>query len=1005
MVDYVLGLDLGSNSVGWALVSRDGQALDGENLVKLKIRVFPTGVDQLDTKRERPRGQERRLARSQRRLHERRNRRRQGVRTILQGAGLLPRDHHQLAEVLAQDPYQPRKDGLDGPLTPHQFGRALYHLAQRRGFKSNRKQENTTEDGKVAKAVAELQEQIGGAGCRTLGEYLATCRAKEGDREFHCEQDGARIRNQYTLRAMYEEEFRLLWEAQRPHHPELLTEELRRCVHRVIFYQRPIWWDKGTIGDCELEPGEKRCPRAHWLGQQFRLLQEINLLTVVDGDEERPLTAEERRVLRDALTPKRKLTFDRIRSLLGFLDSQTFNLEEFSKRDYLSGNPVEASLRAKALRGWYDAASPALREQVYDALAEIEDEDELRALAAEQWGLDDAQLQALLKISLPTGRFALSRKAIRKIMPHLEAGEIFSKAKELAGYALSEEVATCPLLPPVDEAVATLTNPLVHRALTEMRKVVNAIARRYGPPAEIVVELARDMKNSAPRRREIFFENRKRRDENDGIRTRLIQEFGQPSPSRDDVLRYRLWEECGKTCVYTGKTISKRMLLSGEVQIDHVLPYSRTLDDSYMNKVLCFADENRTRKANKTPREAYGQDPERYEAILQRAARLPFDKRRKFTQKELDLNTFVERQLNDTRYMSRLATRYLKALGSTVRSVKGQTTAELRRQWGLDGMLDAGAAGKKTRDDHRHHAVDAVIIAQTTRGALQKLSTVKYAPRKVSLDPPWESFRHDVEEAVNAINVSHAPTRKLAGKLHEDTAYGPGDAPGAAVLRVPVGSLTPKMIPEIRDPAIRELVRRAVEDACRERGVELSGGDKVEKVLGDTTIRMPSGVPVRKVRIQRMEKTLVPVAHDPEGRPIKFVKPGGNHHVEIYQRPDGAWTGRAVSRFEAHQRRREGKPVVDRTGPDGAEFVMSLCINDMVECDDKNGRRRLYRVQNTSTSSPLLVLRLHTATRTDDKDPNVKAARRLVAVWKTFQSWDPRKVTVDLLGEVRPCND
>jgi len=364
MANYVLGLDLGSNSVGWAMITKEGKTLNNNLPILSGVRVFPEGLDQLNQKKEKPRGQDRRMARGQRRTRQRRSSRRERLATTLQNAGMLPKDGDELSALLAVDPYPLRAKGLDESLSMHEFGRVLYHLCQRRGFQSNRKQEKSKEDGKVAKETAELQDLIDTAGCRTLGEYLA----KLDDAFRHNSLESNRIRNRYTLRAMYKNEFAMLWDAQATFHPDTLTDDLRDKVHHAIFFQRPITWDKDKIGDCELEEGEKRCPKAHWLGQQFRLLQEINLLRVLDaGGEERPLTADERTILVAALTPKSKLTFDKIRQLLQFFDWQTFNLESQSKRKYLEGNPVEAALQKKSLKKWYNNASDELREEIYAA--------------------------------------------------------------------------------------------------------------------------------------------------------------------------------------------------------------------------------------------------------------------------------------------------------------------------------------------------------------------------------------------------------------------------------------------------------------------------------------------------------------------------------------------------------------------------------------------------------------------------------------------------------------
>jgi CRISPR-associated endonuclease Csn1 len=879
----------------------------------------------------------------------------------------------------------------------------LFHLVQRRGFKSNRKQEKSKEQGEVAKETAELKRKMEQEGCRTLGEYLARLEGKLRPDD----PESVRVRNRYTLRGMYEEEFEKLWSAQARFRPDLLTGELKEKLHRAIFFQRPLRYNPNVIGDCELEPGEKRCPHAHWMGQQFRMVQEINLLRFIDANgEERALNERERGILIESLGPKGNMPFVQIRELLGLTEKCTFNLEERSKRKHLNGNSIEAALRKKPLGKWYEDLPPQKRRAVYDALAEIEDEEQLLNLAVKDWGLDPEQAKHLLKVPCPVGYFRVSLKAIDKLMPFLLAGSIYSDAKENAGYSLTPHIEPQEHLPPVQETIKQLTNPLVRRALSEMRKVVNAIVAKYGRPVRIVVELARDMKSPPKKRREDFFENLRRRDENEEVRQRIRTEFPITSPSRDDVIKYKLWDECNRECPYTGRAIPQAKLFTGEIQIEHILPYSRTLDDSFMNKSLCYVDENRL-KHNRTPNEAYSSDPPRYEQILQRVARLPWPKRRRFIQKQIDLDECVARQLNDTRFASRAAVAYLKVLyGNTqeirVQCVKGGTTAELRHQWGLDEVL--GLAGQKNRADHRHHAVDAVVVALTTARSLQQLSTVKYNPVRPRLDPPWESLRDDVAKGVGAINVSHRPNRKLAGALHQDTGLGPTVEPNRYVHRVPVESLTPAMVQDIRDLSIRKIV----EDRCREKGIPLTGSKVIGKALGEPPLLMPSGVPIRRVRVLTTEKTVIPIRSKGD-RIIKGVLSGSNHHVEVYQKQgkDGEprWTGRAVSRFEAHQRLREGKPVVDRNPADGGEFVMSLCINDMfVLTDPKTRESKLYRVQKTSvsvqTQGPDLRFRLHTAARIDD---NATAVR--VSSWKTLQSLRPAKVVVDALGRIHPCHD
>ena len=176
-------------------------------------------------------------------------------------------------------------------LDPHEPG-ALYHLAQRRGYLSNRKSGKQDEDkGTVEPAINELRERMAAGGVRTLGEFLSRVDPV----------NERRIRHRCTARDMYLDEFEAIWEAQRPHHRGLLSDALKKQIADAIFHQRPLKSQKGLIGGCDLVPGKKRAPKALLISQRFRMLQKVNDLEVIYSDEShRHLTGEERaRVLED----------------------------------------------------------------------------------------------------------------------------------------------------------------------------------------------------------------------------------------------------------------------------------------------------------------------------------------------------------------------------------------------------------------------------------------------------------------------------------------------------------------------------------------------------------------------------------------------------------------------------------------------------------------------------------------------------------------------------------
>ncbi len=529
----VLGLDLGSNSIGWALLeSSDDRGNNFTGLIDTGVRIFQEGVDRTTTGAEISKNAQRRSARGARKLHKRRNQRREALKALLIQHGLLPESQAEFETLMQTNPYELRAKGVDEKITLYEFGRALYHINQRRGFKSNRKAGES--DGKVATALVELEKQIQDGGFKTLGEYLYSLDPKE-----------QHIRRRYTKRSMYEDEFKILWEHLSPFYPDKLTEELKSKVFYTIFYQRPLKVQKHLVGLCEFEKrevvnrqgekvwtGKKRSPKGTWYAQQFRLLSEINNLKVIDGNDEWQLAED--LDLRDkliaALQKKKTMNFSAIRKLLfeknqhGF-EHIRFNLEE-GGRDKLKGNEAEASLRS-ILKKKYDALTEKQRDTLIHDLLFIEDEKVVRK-HCEQLGaaleLTEEQVEKLSKVKLVDGYLHLSEKAIKKLLPHLKQGLKYSDAVEAAGY-LRKDQQEERIVPRLGEP-PQLRNPIVQKALYEVRKVVNAIVWEYGKPDFIRVEMARDLKQSASQRKEASFQNARNRKRNEEIKNRLQKEYG-----------------------------------------------------------------------------------------------------------------------------------------------------------------------------------------------------------------------------------------------------------------------------------------------------------------------------------------------------------------------------------------------------------------------------------------------------------------------------------------------
>jgi CRISPR-associated endonuclease Csn1 len=363
---------------------------------------------------------------------------------------------------------------------------------------------------------------------------------------------------------------------------------------------------------------------------------------------------------------------------------------------------------------------------------------------------------------------------------------------------------------------------------------------------------------------------------------------------------------------------------------------------------------------------------------------------------------FAARQLNDTGFAARQTIDFLKRLWPdvgieapvNVQPVSGRVTAQLRKLWGLNNVL--AADGEKTRADHRHHAVDALVVACTHPGLTQKLSTYWQAkddpgaPRP-NLPPPWPSIRADADEMVAKIVVSHRVRRKLSGPLHKETVYGDtgrDERKGRIayrffVTRKKLEALGKNELDDIRDAA----VRRQVKD-----WVEANGGNP-KKAFSTYPRIGKNGPEIRKARLL-LKQQLTLMAKVSTG----FADLGSNHHVSIYRLPGGAATFEVVSLFEAMRRQARGESIVRRSPDDGATFVMSLCINDTIRfAKEMDQPPTLWRVQKIASKGQISLLHLADASPDEPSlfEPMVGGILARNAV----------KLSVDPIGRLRPAND
>ena len=1046
-MELVFGFDIGTTSIGFAAIEFDAASRQGR-IIRIGSRIFPEARDVDGT----PLNQTRRTKRMMRRQLRRRKMRRQELNRALADAGLLP-THKSEAwnQLMLTNPLELRAKALRESLSPYELGRALSHLAKRRHFRGKDLEESedgSSLDGEETSLspaeVAELgirQRTVAtlAATGETLGQHLAS-RGKD-----------ERKRGVHALRSHVDREFEAIWTAQTAYHPDLLTEASRAHLHDIIFSQRPVFWRLNTLGECRLEPGAPLLPKGSWQSAQRRMLEKLNSLRI-EGGNGRPLTEAERTAILSKLQTQQAMTFPAIRKVLEPMFQADglstkyikFNLENGGETK-IPGNPIESKLATIFGEAWGGHPhKQAIRETVYDRIGKadyrqignqrvviLSTADRLKSRAAavasyaKDFNLDDTIVSKLMEFSFPTGWDAFSASAVAKLMPELERGVMMGQLLASPDWAdwrhatfPNREQATGEILDRLpspankDERArqTRLRNPTVVRVQNELRKVVNNLIDFCGRKPDIIrLELARDVglgKNEREEKTKGMRQAEKRRS---AARADLISK-GFPEPAHRDIEKWILWKECQETCPYTGDSISFDALFrTSDFEVEHIWPRSRSLDDSQSNKTLCRKDVN-IAKGNKTPFEFFKSKPEEWEDVKTRLWKMQGSKGKdgmgtgkikRFLKQELP-DDFVSRQLNDTGYAARQAMEQLKRLWPDVgpegkvyvQPVNGKVTAHLRKYWELNHIL--GDTGEKNRADHRHHAIDALVVACAHPGMTQKLSAYWQAkddpraagPEKPKLNPPWATIRVDAERAAKDIVVSHRVRKKVSGPLHKETIYGDTgrDVTTKAgtyrefVRRKKVEVLTKGEYDDIRDGHIRAVMKAWLEE---------KGGDP-KKISWTSYPRVTEGGPeIKSVRllIKQQIGLMAPVS-------TGYADLGSNHHIAIYQRPDGKTEFEVVSLFEASRRLAKREPVVIRHR-EGCRFVMSLAQSDMVKVPPSNERQGLWNVQSIWSSGVVVLIRHNDAVNGDIWRPSGGPLIKLGA----------HKVSVDPIGRVRPAND
>lgn len=903
MGDRILGIDLGIASIGWGVIeSPDAGQTDGR-IVAAGVRTFDAPL--IDKTGE-PKSAQRRAARGQRRVIRRRRQRMNAVRRLLMDSGLLPAAsagalHEALIRISPKGVHPPvtpwtlRAEAHDRLLTNDEMAVVLGHIARHRGFRSNSKSEGNAnaadETSKMKRAMEQTREGL--AKYRSFGEMLAkddkfAVRKRNRDKDY----------SHTAKRTDLEDEVRRIFAAQRRFGNAAATGDLEQKFSDTAFSQRPLQDSEALVGPCPFEPGQKRTARRAPSFELFRFLQRLANLRITVGRAERPITPEEIALAARGFGETTKtISFSALRKALDLDPNARFAGVPKDKEGKLdvAARTGGAAYGTKTLRDILGEApwqsllrTPEKLDRIAEVLSFREDLSSIRG-GLEQIGLDP-KVVGCLTDAAAEGAFKdftkaahISALACRNIIPGLREGLVYSDACARAGYDHSARPAI---------SLDQINSPVTRKAFSEAIKQVRAIERAYGPFDMVHIELARDVGKSAEQRRELTDGLERRTAEKERRRKDAAELLGRPV-SDDELLRYELAHEQGFKCIYSGDAIDPKGIAANDTryQVDHILPWSRFGDDSFLNKTLCTAKANQD-KRGRTPFEWFEADKSETE-WLEFVARVESLKEIKGTKKRNYLlknaaereDKFKARNLTDTQWVTRLLADALARMypprpgrlrpdGSDERRVfarPGAITSKLRRAWGLEGRKKEN--GERVSDD-RHHAVDALVLAATTESLLQRMTKeVQKREREGRQDDifhvsqPWPGFRLDVERAVYGENgsggvfVSRAERRRARGKAHDATIKQIREIDGEKVVyeRKAIEKLSEKDLELIPVPHPYGSV--ADPKALRDRMVEAlrawieAGKPKSE----DKLPRSPKGDIIRKVRIATKDKVAVEV--------------------------------------------------------------------------------------------------------------------------------------------------
>lgn len=944
---YRLGLDIGTTSVGAAILNIDHYG-EPNRIIDMHVRTFEAAEN---TKDGSSLAAPRREARGARRRNRRHKHRLDRIKALIQSEGIYTKEkldslYHAKGNIL-MDIYQIRYESLERKLNNEELTRLLIHFAQRRGFKSNRKNEKKgSDEGKLLAATAENEKYLKEKGYRTVGEMLWKDERFAGNKR----NKGGDYSNTF-LRSQLKEEIGIIFERQKAFGSLYVTDAFSEKYLEILFSQRAFEEGPGEespyagnqiekmVGKCTFEKEEKRASKATYTFELFNLWQKMNSIGILQDGIKRRLTDDERNKLFALCHKMEKVDYKRIRKELEMGQDALFSNLTYGRKEVeeveaakFQHLPVYHEMRKafdKISKNHVLQISNTQRDLIGTAITYYKTDDKIQQALLEG-NFSKEETNAILGMKNFSKFGNLSIKAMQKVIPYLEKGLTYDKACEQAGYDfrahnVAEKKKYLPKLP---QNTYDITSPVVKRAINQTIKVVNEIIKRHGSPAAVNIELAREMSKSFKDRKRIEKEQKDNAAQNQRIYDEIKDTFHVAQPSGQDIVKYKLWQEQDCKCVYTGQPIkAENLFVPGYYEVDHIIPYSISFDDSYTNKVLVLTKANRD-KGNRIPMQ-YVADKEEYEIrvntlIKNRAKR---EKLLKPILTEEDMGEMKQRSLQDTQFITRFMMNYIKDYllfdeaydrKQRVTAVNGRVTAYMRKRWGIN---------KVREDGDLHHSVDAVVVACITPGIVQTVT--EYAKREENrylnkddvamrerFPMPWPEFLTELDirtckepkemlqkvslanyqdvdiDSIKPIFVSRMTKKKVTGQAHKETirAYREVDGKMRTVTKTSIQKLKLDKDGEIEryyNPSSDILLYELLRSRLKEAG----GNGKEAFPEGFVYKPTPNGgvaPKVKKVKIYDVSNLNIPVNHGvaANGKMVRidlyYVEGEGYYFIPIY---------------------------------------------------------------------------------------------------------------------------